>query len=165
MNTTCFLLHIMSMANNISSFEPTRATSPQVIALWSPLHEQYSIRIATDKPLVPKESKRPPVKRKSYEIDTGIPPSKDFKPPLHTSRLISLRSILLPPAELANRHPFKCFLDTPTSSPQIASCSSNQPIPTRAAYNRNRDQTYAMPYNNTAIPPPEEITGTASLPC
>ena len=165
MNTLCFLLHIMSMANNISSFEPTRATSPQAIALWSPLHERYSIRTATDKPLVPTDSDRTPVKKKSYEIDTGIPPSKDFKPPLDTSRLISLRAILLPPAELANHHPHQYFLDTPTTSPQIASYSSNQPIRTRVAYNRNRDQTYAMPYNNTAIPPPEEITGTASLPC
>ena len=155
----------MSMANSISSFEPTRATSTQVIALGSPLHKRYSIRIASDKPLVPIESDRPPVKRKWYEIDTGIPPSKDFKPPLDTSRLIYLRPILLPPAELAICHSYQYSLDAPTSSPRIASYSSNQPILTRAAYKRNRDQTYAMPYNNTAIPPPEEITGTASLPC
>ena len=155
----------MSMANSISSFEPTRATSPQVIALGSPLHERYSIRIATDKPLVPIQFDRPPVKKKWYEIDTGIPPSKDFKPPLDTSRLIYLHSILLPPAGLAIRHSHQYSLDTPTSSPRIASYSLNQPILTRAAYKRNRGQTYAMPYNNTAIPPPEEITGTASLPC
>lgn len=153
------------MANNISSFEPTRAFSPQAIVLSSPLHQQYPIRIATVKSLVPIEADRLSVKKKWYEVDTGIPPSRDFKPPLDTSRLISRRSTLLPPVKLADRHPHQFSLDTPTTSPQIASYSSNQPISTRVAYQQNRFQTYAMPYNNTAILPPEEITGTASLPC
>ena len=140
------------MANNILSFEPTSATGPQAIALGSPFDERHSSRVATEKPLVPIESGWPPVKKKSYEIDTGIPPSRE-------------RSILLRPAELASRRLHQCILDTPIPSPKTASHSSNQPILIRAGYKPNRDQTYAMPYNNTAIPPPEEITGTASLPC
>lgn len=28
-----------------------------------------------------------------------------------------------------------------------------------------RHSAYDMPYNNTAIPPPEEVTGSAALPC
>ena len=154
----------MSMANNISSFKPTSASSPQAIALGSPLHQRYPFRSARVKPLVPIKVHRPSVKKKWYEIDTGIPPSKDFKPPLDTSRLISLRSIHLLPAELADRIPNHFSLDTLASSPQIASYSSNHPIQTWVAYQQARVQTYAMPYNNTAIPPPEEITGTASLP-
>ena len=161
----CFLFsHLMSMANNISSFEPTSAFSPQAIPLGSPLHQPYPIRIATFKPLVPIQVHRPSVKKKWYEIDTGIPPSKDFKPPLDTSRSISLPSIHLLPAELADRNPNQFTLDTLASSPQIASYSSNHPIQTWVAYQQTRVQTHAMPYNNTAIPPPEEITGTASLP-
>ena len=155
----------MTMANNISSFKPTRAFGPQATALGGPLHQRYPIRIATVKPLVPIEADRPSVKKKWYEVDTGIPPSRDFKPPLDTSRLISRRLTLLPPAKFADRHPHQFSLDTSTSSPPIASDCSNQPILTRVAYQQNRVQTHAMPYNNTAILPPEEITGTASLPC
>ena len=163
--TVLLVFHIITMANNISSFEPTGAFSPQAIALGSPLHQRYPVRIATVKPLVPIEADRPSVKKKWYEVDTGIPPSRDFKPPLDTSRLISRRSTLLPSVEFADRHPRQFSPDTSTSSPPIARVCSNQPILNRVAYQQNRVQTYAMPYNNTAILPPEDITGTASLPC
>ena len=142
-----------------SFFKPTRATSPQAKPPDSLLYEPHLIQIANNEPFVPVRSTRSSVQKKWYEIDTGTPPSRNFKPPLlETSRISLQRWILLPPAELANPHPQQFSLGTPISSPHTTNHSSNQS-------EHNSEQTYAMPYNNTAIPPPEEITGTASLPC
>lgn len=161
-----FSMHTVSMANRFPSFKPTRATSSHVIHPDNYCHRQHRSRNAKDVPLVPISISRPFVKRKSYEVDTGIPPSKKFKPPtLERSRLFSQRWILLPPEELAKActHPYS--LGTPISLPQSPHHRINQSTLPQATYKQNRNQTYTMPYNNTAIPPPEEITGAASLPC
>ena len=98
-----FSMHAVGMANRIPSFKQTRATSSQVIHPDNLFHGQHRPRNAKDVRLVPIRIIRPSVKKKSYEIDTVIPPSQRFKPPsLERSRLFSQRWILLPPEELAN---------------------------------------------------------------
>lgn len=188
------------MANRIPSFKPARDTSPQTLPLRapdSPPRERHPLSIEEDEPLVPRETTRISVKKRSYEVDTGTPPSKEFKPPLvprrttrisvkkrsyeidtgtppskkiklpllETSRLFSQRSILLTPQQLATPPAHRYPLDSPFPSPQTPNHPSNQSTLPKATVNHSKDQAHTMPYNNTAIPPPEEITGAASLPC
>lgn len=153
------------MANTIQGFKPTRATSPQALPPDSPLHTAYLPRIADQDLLVPTRITQPFVKKKSYKVDTGTPPSKNFKAPsLETPQLLSQRWILLPPEESANPHTHPYSLDVRTSSLQTHHPFEKVTLP-MTTYKHERDQTATMPYNNTAIPPPEEITGAASLPC
>ena len=143
----CFFVCATNMADRILGFNPTEGISPD-----SPLHSRYLPRIAEDDPLVPTAIVWPPVKEKACEVDTGTPPTKYFKPPWsQPSQLFSQRWILLPPEEIAN----------PDTRPHSY---KNLSLP-KATFKHNRNQTGTMPYNNTAIPPPEEITGAASLPC
>lgn len=183
------------MANRIPRFKPTRHTSPQPLpsrAPDSPPRERHPLPIQEDEPLVPRRTSRTSVKKRWFEVDTGTPPSKKFKPPstrtsvkkrsyetdtgtppskrvrpplLEISRLFSQRSILLTPEQLATPPPHRYSLDTPFPSPQTPNHPSNQSTLSKPTVNHSRDQAYTMPYNNTAIPPPEEITGAASLPC
>lgn len=76
-----FSMHTVSMANRFPSFKPTRATSSHVIHPDNYFHGQHRSRNAKDFPLVPISISRPFVKKKPYEVDTGIPSSKKFKPP------------------------------------------------------------------------------------
>ena len=154
------------MANEIPDFKPTRATSPHAIPPISPLQARYLPRIAKEDPLVPIRITRSAVKKKSYEVDTGTPPSKNFKiPSFKTSQSFSQRRILLPPEELANPHTPPYPLDTHRTSSQTSDHSFQRSTLPKATYKNNKDRPATMPYNNTAIPPPEEITGVASLPC
>ena len=159
-------MYVTSIANKQQGFKHTRATSPQAKPPDSPPLKRYSPRIAGDDLLLPTRITRSFVKKKSYEIDTEIPPSRYFKPPsLEVSRLFSQRWILLPPAEFANSHTPPYSSDTTVSSLQSPNHSLKRSRLPKATYRLGGDQTSAMPYNNTAIPPPEEITGAASLPC
>ena len=155
------------MANGILDFKPTRATSLQAIPPNSPLLARYLPRIAEEDPLVPIRITRSAVTKKSYEVDTGTPPSKNFKiPSFETSQLLfSQRWILLPPEELADPHTHSYSLDIHKISSQTPDHPFEKSTLQKATYKHNKDQTATMPYNNTAIPPPEEITGVASLPC
>ena len=137
----------ISMANRMD-FKPT-FTSPPAIPPDSPLHTRYLPQIAEEDPLVP--IKFTWFKEPSWKVNTGTPPSKDFKAPsLETSQLFSQRWILLPPEESAD---------------QIPSHPSGKSTSPKSTSKHKKDQIATMPYNNTAIPPPEEITGAASLPC
>lgn len=158
-------MHGISMADRIG-FKPTRATSPQALSPDSPLHTRYLPQIAEKDPHVPINFTWPSVKEPSWKVDTGTPPSKDFKVrSLKTSQSFSQRWILLPPEDLANSHTHPCSLDLQTSSSRIASHLSGKSTLRKPTSKHIRDLIATMPYNNTAIPPPEEITGAASLPC
>lgn len=163
----CLFTYTINMANRVTGFKPTRPNSPQAIPPESPLHTQYLPRIAEKDPRVPIEITAPSVKKNSYKHNTGTPPSKKFKvPSLKISQLFLHRWILLPPEELAysfaspHTHPYS--LDIQPSSSQSPYHPFVELTPRKATY---KDQSATMPYNNTAIPPPEEITGAASLPC
>ena len=159
-------MYATSMANKQQGFKHTRATRSQAKPPDSPPLERYLPRIAGDDSLLPTRITRSFVKKKSYEIDTGTPPSKYFKPPsLEVSRLFFWRWILLPPEEFANSHTPSYSSDTTISSVQSPNHSLKRSRLPKATYRLGGDRTSAMPYNNTAIPPPEEITGAASLPC
>lgn len=161
-----FFVHAISMANRILGFKSTRATSPQAVPPDSPLHARYLPRIFEEESLVPIRISRQSIKKKSYEVDTGTPPSKNFKAPsFETSQIFSHRWILLPPEKLANAHTHPYFLDTQTPSSQTPYHPFQTLTLSDATYKHNGAQIATMPYNNTAIPPPEEITGVASLPC
>ena len=116
------------MADSILGFKPAQEISPN-----NPLNESCLQSIKEDNSLVSVSSIRSSTKNKSNEVETGIPPSKNYK--------IAAESSI--------------------SSLQLTRYSLNQ----SNTYKHKRDQTATMPYNNTAIPPPEEITGAASLPC
>ena len=154
------------MADRILGFKPTRATSPQAIPPDSPPHTRYLPQIEGEDSLAPISITRASIKKKSYEVNTGTPPSKIFKAPSRdVSRLFSHRLIFSPPEELANPHTHPYALDVPGISSQTSYNSlENRTLP-NATYKHNRNPIATMPYNNTAIPPPEEITGAASLPC
>ena len=163
----CFFTYTISMANRVTGFKPTRSNSPQAIPPESPLHTQYLRQITEKIPLVPRKTTTPSVKKNPYKHNTGTPPFKKFKDPsLEISQLFLHRWILLPREELAysfaspHTHPYS--LDIQPSSSQTPYHPFGELTPREATY---KDQSATMPYNNTAIPPPEEITGAASLPC
>lgn len=162
-------MHTISKTNSMPSLKPTWDTDPQPLpprAPDSPPREQHPLPIQEDEPLVPRRTSRTSVKKRSYEIDTGTPPSKKFKHPLlETPRLFSQHSILLIPEQFATSPAHWYPLENPFPSPQTPNHPSNQSTLPKATVNHSRDQAHTMPYNNTAIPPPEEITGAASLPC
>lgn len=161
-----FFMHTINMADKILDFKPTRATSPLAIPPDSPLHTRYLTRIEEEDSLVPIRITRLSAGKKSYEVDTGNPPSKYFKPPaLQTSQLFLHRRIVLPQEELANPHTHPHSPNTETVSSQIPDHTLIKSTLPKDTYKHHRDQIATMPYNNTAIPPPEEITGAASLPC
>ena len=161
-----FFVHGISMANRRLDFKPTRATSPQAIPPDSPLHRRYLPRIAEEDPLVPAIITRSSAKKKSYEVDTGIPPSKNFKiPSLDSSQSFYQRRILLPSEEFAKLYTNPYALNTQEPLSRSPYHILEHSTPPKATYKHNQHQTTTMPYNNTAIPPPEEITGVASLPC
>lgn len=149
-------MHANSMANTTIAFKDTRVTSPQPITPPdNPLHKRFLPEIAEEDPLVPIRVSPP-----SAEHRAGLPPSKNFK--ISSPKKSQLRRwILLPPRPggLANAHTHPYSLDTRTPS------SPTPYQPPKFTSKRKRDQVATMPYNNTAIPPPEEITGVASLPC
>ena len=155
------------MANRMG-FKPTRgAISPQALSPNSPLHTRYLPQIAEKDPLVPINFTWPSVKEPSFKVDTGIPPSKDFKAPsLRISQsFFSQRWILLPPEDLAKSHTPPSSLDSQSSSSRIATHLSGKSTLRKPTSKHKKDLIATMPYNNTAIPPPEEISGAASLPC
>ena len=162
----CLLIYLISMANMYPAFKPTIASSSHAVLLDRILHTRYLHRHIKEDSLEPIQTPRLSVNRKTYEVDTGTPPSKSFRPPLlGISQLFSQRWILVPPEEFAepNAHPYST--DTQVI-PLLAThyLFDNSTLP-KATYKHEIYQTTAMPYNNTAIPPPEEITGAASLPC
>ena len=129
----------------------------------SPPHEQPISRVAEDDSLVPIKITEPSPKKRTTDFGTGTPPSRNFQiRSFQTSRSFSQRWILLPPA---NPCTLPHSLHPPSSSSQTINKSSNQLILSEIAYKHNGDRSARMPYNNTAIPPPEEITGAACLPC
>ena len=145
----------INMANKILGIKPARAPVLLETPPSSPLHERYQPPIKEDESPVSISRTRSSIKKRPYEVETGIPPSKNWKiPSLKTTRLFSKKS--------------PTHLYTPQSStsssetPKYPLSQSNLP---KTTYKHDRDQTATMPYNNTAIPPPEEITGAASLPC
>lgn len=146
------------MANTTIAFKDTRVTSPQSITPPdNPLHKRFLPEIAEEDPLVPIRVSPPSAKHRA-----GLPPTKNFKiSSPKKSQLLPRRWILLPPRPggLANAHTHPYSLDTRTAS------SPTPYQPPKFTYKRKTDQVATMPYNNTAIPPPEEITGVASLPC
>ena len=150
----------------LPAFKPTVASSSHAILPDKTLHTRYLSRLIKEDSLEPSQAPRSFVRRKSYEVDTGIPPSKLFRPPsLGRSQSFSQRWIPLPPEERANPHTHAYSIDTqvtPLLATHLPFDSSTLP---EATYKHEIHQTAAMPYNNTAIPPPEEITGVASLPC
>lgn len=164
-----FPLHVIRMANRqLMGFKSARATSPLVPAIPqdSPLHERYLPHIAEDDQLVPIKITFPSAHQKRDEIGTSNPPSKEFKlRSLRTYQSFSQRRSLLPPEELARSHTHAYSLDTQKSSLRSPNHFPNQTTLSKASHTQDREQTATMPYNNTAIPPPEEITGAASLPC
>ena len=163
-----FFVHGISMANWRLDLKPTRATSPQAIPPDSPLRRRYPPRIAEEDPLVSVRITRSSVQKKSYEVDTGLPPSKKFKiPSLDLSQSFYQRWILLPPEESAKFYTNPYALDTqaPSSRSPYHTLRVEDCTPPNSTYKHKQYQTTTMPYNNTAIPPPEEITGVASLPC
>ncbi len=154
------------MANRRPDFKPTRATSPQAIPPDSPLRRRYPPRIAEEDPLVPVGITRSSVRKKAYEVDTGLPPSKKFRIPSPDSSQLFYHSwILLPPEESATFYTNPYALDTQAPSSRSPYHTPEDSTPPKSTYKHKQDQITTMPYNNTAIPPPEEITGVASLPC
>ena len=154
------------MANMLPAFKPTVASSSHAILPDKTLHTRYLFRPIEEDSLEPIQTPRFFVRRKSYEVDTGTPPSKAFRPPsLGISQSFSQHWIPLPPEERANPQTHAYSIDTqviPLLATHHPFDSSTLP---EATYKHKTYQTAAMPYNNTAIPPPEEITGVASLPC
>lgn len=162
----CLLIYFISMANMLPAFKPTVASSSHAILPDRILHTRYLPRHIKETSLEPIQTPRLSVRRKTYEVDTGTPPSKSFRAPsLGISQLFSQRWILVPPEEFAEPHARPYSTDTQVT-PLLATYHlfDNSPLP-KATHKHESHQTTAMPYNNTAIPPPEEITGAASLPC
>ena len=160
------LIYSIRMANMLPGFKPTTASSSHAILPDRILHTRYLPRLIKEDPLEPSQAPRSFVRKKTYKVDTGTPPSKTFRAPsLGISQLFSQRWILLPPEELANPHAHPYSIDTQVI-PLLATHHpfDNSTLP-KATYKHDSCQNAAMPYNNTAIPPPEEITGAASLPC
>ena len=154
------------MANMLPAFQPTVASSSHAKLPDKTLHTRYLIRPIKEDSLEPVQAPLSCVRRKTYEVDTGTPPSKSFRPPsLGRSRSFSQRWIPSPPKERANLHAHTYSTNTqviPLLATHLPLDSSTLP---ESTYKHESYQTAAMPYNNTAIPPPEEITGVASLPC
>ena len=146
--------------------KPTVASSSHAILPDKTLHTRYLSRPVKEDSLKSIKAPRSFARRKTYKVDTGTPPSKAFRPPsFGISQSFSQRSIPSPPEERVNPHTHACSIDTqviPLLATQRPLDSSTLP---EATYKHESYQTAAMPYNNTAIPPPEEISGVASLPC
>ena len=160
------LIYNISMANKLPAFKSTVASSSHAILPDKTLHTQYLCRPIKEDSLEPIQTPRFFVKRKSYEVDTGPPPSKAFRPPsLRRSQSFSQRWIPLPPKERANPHTHACSIDNLLNPLPVTHHPFGKSTLPEATYKHESCQTAAMPYNNTAIPPPEEITGVASLPC
>ena len=154
------------MANILPAFKPAVASSSHAILPDKTLHTRYLSRPIKEDLLEPIQAPRSFVRRKSYEVDTGPPPSKPFRPPsLGISRSLSRRWIPSLPEERANPHTHAYSINTQV----IPLLATHHPLDRstlpEAPYKHESYQTAVMPYNNTAIPPPEEITGVASLPC
>ena len=105
------------------------------------------------------------VRKTSYKVATGTPP-RFFKPPsLEIPQLIFKHWISVSSEGPASPNTHPHTLDTVISSSQTHNYPLNQSILPETTCRHDRNQTVTMPYNNTAIPPPDEITGAASLPC
>ena len=150
----------------LPAFKPTVASNSHAILPDKTLHTRYLSRHIKEDSLEPIQAPLSCVRRKPYEVDTGTPPSKSFRPPsLRISRSFSQRWIPSLPEELANPYAHAYSTNTqviPLLATHLPLDSSTLP---ESTYKHESNQTAAMPYNNTAIPPPEEITGVASLPC
>ena len=150
----------------LPAFKPTVASSSHAVLPDKTLHTRDLSQPIKGDSLKPTRTPRSFARRKTYKVDTGTPPSKPFRPPLlGISRSFSGRWIPSPPEERADPHTHAYSITT-QGIPLLAThhpfdCST---LP-EATYKDESYQTAAMPYNNTAIPPPEEITGVASLPC
>lgn len=72
-----------------------------------------------------------------------------------------LESLENPETSINFLSPAVASLQSASSQPDVLSVDHYKPGETQELFTDH----LAMPYNNAAIPPPEEITGSASLPC
>ena len=150
----------------LPAFKPTVASSSHAVLPDKTLRTPYLSPPIKEDSLEPIQTPWSVVRRKTYEVDTGTPPSKPFRPPsLGISRSFSPRWIPSPPEERANPHTHAYSVNTQIIPLLATPHPFNRSTLPKATYKQESYQTAAMPYNNTAIPPPEEITGVASLPC